>query len=89
VDEEERESSVFGDFVSRLTPYEGEEPDDAQQAVNLELARQQQALGVTPDDPRYETWLEYASTVRRAVELREQLIAGDDPQGEPGQPASE
>ena len=89
MDEEQREGSVFGDFVSRLTPYEGEEPDDAQQAVNLELARQQRAFGITPDDPRYETWLEYASTVRRAVELRGQLVAGGDQQAEPGQPKPE
>lgn len=63
MNEETREGSVFRDFVSQLTTHEGEERDDAQQAVNLEVARQGRALGITPEDPRYETSLEYASTV--------------------------
>ena len=89
MEEEQREGSVFGDFVSRLAPYEGEEPEDAQEAVNLELARQQKSLGITPDDPRYETWLEYASTVRKVVRLREQLVSDDDRPAEARDPIPE
>ena len=77
VAEEEKDRSVFGDFVSRLAPYEGEDAETPEEAVNLELARQGEELGITPDDPRYETWLEYAATVRRAAELRQDLLPHD------------